>query len=172
MASPVTPGTTAQAPRRRLEPWPLVIIGFFVVVFAANAAFIYLATDTFNGVVVEKHYEKGLAFNQVLEAQRRQNALGWLALVDIGAIKLQQPGTLVMRVSDEQGRPVTGLSGQGMLFRPVASGHDQELRWVEAAPGRYEAVLTLPLPGRWDVKSILKSAGGDEFRHAFRIDLR
>lgn len=56
--------------RDRLIPWYFVMA--FLVVFAVNGLFIYLATSTNRGVVTENAYEKGLAFDRIVEASRKR----------------------------------------------------------------------------------------------------
>ena len=67
---------------RRFGPdgWiPMIFVGGFLVIAAVNGVMIWLAVDTFTGIATERHYEKGLAYNQALAAAEVQAALGWTA---------------------------------------------------------------------------------------------
>ncbi len=56
----------------RLIPWYFVMA--FLVVFAVNGVFIYLATSTHPDVVTENAYEKGLAYDRIVEEVRQHKA--------------------------------------------------------------------------------------------------
>lgn len=53
------------------------MIGFFTVIFIANAIFLHLAWKSFPGVVTETAYEDGLAYNDAIAASREQAARDW-----------------------------------------------------------------------------------------------
>ncbi|MBF0186839.1 MAG: FixH family protein [Magnetococcales bacterium] len=146
---------------RRFEPWPWAIVAFFVVVFLANAVFVYLSQATWNGLVTDKHYEKGLAFNQVLDAQRRQDALGWQARWIPEPLNAGQPSTLLYRLNDLDGTPISGAEVSVLFFRPVKEGDDFTVTLREERPGHYTGEATPPLPGVWDL-SITTQRGEDK----------
>ncbi len=153
------------------EPWPLAIILFFVVVFIVNAIFIHLAQSSWNGVVTENHYEKGLAYNQVIEAQRRQEALGWRGrLIENQSTVVDGKRSLIFVLTDRSGQPVRQGLVTGRLQRPIRSDHDRSFLMNEIEPGRYQAKLAFPLPGAWDVKIEAKTADGP-FRFNRRIQV-
>jgi len=135
---------TISAPLKdRLIPWYFVM--FFVVVFAVNGVFIYLATSTQSGLVTEQAYEKGLAYNQTISKAATNQALGWhaeMSLTDTG---------LALRLTDGQGSPIIGAKVQARFIRPASSGHDMSHTMAELESGRYIANITLPLKGQWDV---------------------
>ncbi|MBF0285818.1 MAG: FixH family protein [Magnetococcales bacterium] len=166
--NPTVPSSSPPAEGRRIEPWLAAIFGLFFVVFIANGTLVYLANSSWNGVTVKHAYDEGLAYNQVLAAQQAQEALGWKAELDGGGLRPGAAGTLSFRLLDRSGQPVTGAVVSGILFRPVHEGVDQPLTFVESAPGSYQAALTPPLPGWWDVKLTAKAPGG-EFRYAQRL---
>lgn len=63
----------AKAPLRdRLIPW--YFVGAFAVVFVVNMFFVYNAVHTHRGLVTENPYEKGLAFDSIVETVREQKA--------------------------------------------------------------------------------------------------
>ncbi|MBF0190759.1 MAG: FixH family protein [Magnetococcales bacterium] len=167
MMQPVTPDPSRK-PVFRLEPWPTAIVLFFVVVVVVNLIFIRLSMTTWNGVVTEGAYDKGVAYNQVLKAQREQDALGWRVTVDESALRVGQEGTLQLSILDRQGSPVAGARVEGELTRPGQKELDRTFSMTEQRPGVYEARLHLSLPGLWDLKWRIDGAGG-EYRLARRI---
>lgn len=154
----------------RLEPWPTAIVLFFVVVVGINLLFIRLSATSWTGLVTEKAYDKGLAFNQSVRAQERQDELGWQAALETSGLTVGRESRLTMTLKDRSDRPVTGLTFRGTLFRPVQQGMDQTFELREEEPGRYAARLSPPLPGWWEVRLTGQHPGG-EYRFAQRIQL-
>lgn len=157
------------SPARRLEPWPIVIIIFFLVVFAANGVLVYLSQSTWNGLITEDAYNKGVTFNQALQAQRQQEALGWQVRVATGKLVSGQQARLLLTLLDREGHPLTGVQAQGVLFRPVREGRDQPLIFTEESPGVLVAMVTPPLPGSWDIKVRITHGEQPEYRLAQRV---
>jgi len=128
----------------------LGLIAMFGIVIAVNLVFVFYALDTFTGVTTANPYQEGLAYNKVLAARDAQRDLGWQ-----GAVEADNLGggrdRIILTLSDGAGRPLTGLSLDGSLRRPVHEGSDQALVWEEAAPGRYSAEVSLPERGNWDL---------------------
>src|SRR4051794_15207153 len=59
----------------RFIPW--IFVAGMLTVVAVNGALIYFATTTWSGMAINHAYDRGLAYNQVLAAAARQEALGW-----------------------------------------------------------------------------------------------
>lgn len=155
----------------RLEPWPTAIVLFFVVVVAVNVVFIRLSMTSWTGVVTEGAYDKGVAFNKVLQAQKVQDALGWRVTLDDSALLAGADGVLRLEVLDRQGGAVAAARVTGQLVRPIQQGNDLTFTMTESRPGHYEAPLHIALPGVWDLKLHVEGAGG-EYRLARRIQTR
>jgi len=51
---------------------PLYFVAFFVVIAIFDGIFVYLATSTHSGVVTENAYQKGLNYNQYIDAYNQQ----------------------------------------------------------------------------------------------------
>ncbi|MBF0124793.1 MAG: FixH family protein [Magnetococcales bacterium] len=131
-------------------PWLWAAIAFFSVVMMANAALIYLANSSWTGLTTVGHYQQGLNFNRVLQAQQAQEQLGWqpsLQWMDQGRQLL-----LVLSLRDRAGQPVTGVQIEGALYRPAQEGYDQTWSLHEQGAGRYETQVVVPLPGVWEVR--------------------
>jgi uncharacterized protein YqcC (DUF446 family) len=70
-----SPGLSAPLRRDAWIPWVFVIA--MAIVIAVNAVMVSFALGSWNGLVVDRSYERGLQYNQILAAQRQQDALGW-----------------------------------------------------------------------------------------------
>lgn len=154
----------------RLEPWPLAIVLFFLVVFVVNAVFISLSMRTWTGLVTDGAYVKGLAFNQVLHAQHQQDALGWQIKLDSTGLSVGQEGELIVTISDRNGQPISKAEVKGLLFRPIQQAMDRSFVMSGQQPGQYKATVLIPLPGQWDVK-LQAVVGSDSYRYVHRIHL-
>jgi nitrogen fixation protein FixH len=117
----------------------LILSGFFTIVFAVNAYFIWAALSTHSGVVANEPYRKGLRYNERIAAAERQANLGWR-----DEIMLAPDGRrLVIILRDAAGSPVRGLALVATLGRPATTRDDVALALDEASPGRYEAAIGL-----------------------------
>jgi nitrogen fixation protein FixH len=158
------------ATKFRLEPWPTAIVLFFVVVVAVNLLLVRFSQTSWTGLVTEGAYKKGLAFNKTLEAQQAQEALGWEVLLDTSPLRVGAAGHLRLSLRDRQGAPLPGAQIQGVLFRPVHQGVDQPFTMREEQPGLYNASLSVPMPGHWEVRLEMTAPAG-HYRHVQRIQL-
>jgi nitrogen fixation protein FixH len=138
-------GTVAMRQRRSLIPW--LFVAAMGLVVAVNGVMITLAVRTFTGLAVSDPYEEGLAYNRVLEAQTRQDQLGWRL-----ALRQEAGGVLTLAAQDAEGRPLEGLQVQARLVRPVEPLPDMPLSFAPASDGRYRATLPAPRAGQWDVQ--------------------
>lgn len=139
--------------RGRWIPW--CFVGGMALVILVNAVLIYAAISTFTGVTVGRAYDRGRAYNHVLEEAQRQEALGWR-----GAVALSG-GVLTLAVDDRDGAPVAGRA-VGMLLRPL-DGTTLALDLAAAGPGRFIAAAEGLRPGQWEARLTLYGAGGARF---------
>lgn len=132
----------------------------FGAVLSVNLVMIWLALETWPGLVSHTAYQDGLDFNRVLQSGERQDELGWKVLVEA------PDGVVELTVTQADGGPVTGLSMVGTAYRPAAEGNDITLDLREVAPGRYRAGDVLPLDGNWTI--LVDAMLGDEPYHIER----
>ncbi|MBF0455580.1 MAG: FixH family protein [Magnetococcales bacterium] len=158
-----------QHPKRRFEPWPTAIVLFFLVVFAANAVMVILGIDSWPGLVSNNHYEQGLAYNQVINAQKAQDKMGWQVQLHANNLQANQTGLLSLLLLDREGEPVKGAQVEGVLFRPLGEGSDITFLLLETEPGHYATTITPSKPGAWDVKISAKKTAKADFRYVERI---
>lgn len=154
--------------RARLHAWfgdsrwiPWSFVAFFLVIFAADAVMVTLAVRSWTGLSTVNAYEKGLAFNEALLANRAQAELGWQGELSF-APKGRASGLLTLELHEQDGRPVQG-DVIAHIRRPTSEGHDLTLPLVAHGSGLYTADLDLPLLGQWDVR-VVASRGDDVFR--------
>ena len=119
-------------------------LGFFGLISAVNAGFVYMAVKTNTGVITERAYEKGLAYNSLLAAARAQPSFQDKMTFN--------GGVLQWTLKDAGGNAVQGGSAVAFLVRPVQEGHDFSVRLTETSPGVYEATPQFPLHGLWTAR--------------------
>lgn len=141
-----------------------MFIAFFAVVVTVNMIMFRAATSTFGGVETDSAYKVGLAYNDQLEAARKQAALGWRvdAKVDGEHVSLT--------VRDRDGQIVPGLDGDVLLAWPADRRLDRKGVISARDGGRYDVTLDKPLPpGQWDVVVNLRQKGERVFQSKNRI---
>jgi nitrogen fixation protein FixH len=156
---------TILRPRRgfRITGWHFLamIVGFFAVVIGVDVTFAVIAYRTHPGEVSVTPYEDGLVYNKKIAQMRTQEALGWRAAAG------PEAGKVVVLVEDAQHRPIPGLTLSGKLERPATEAGRIVPRFVETAPGRYEA-QERGLTGAWD----LTAEAHDRAGHSFELERR
>lgn len=149
-------------PRRsRWIPW--VFVGAMLLVLVVNVGMVVSALTTFTGVTTGRAYDKGRAYNHVLEEAARQDALGWRGTVVVEARALR------LAVQDRAGLPVAGRI-EGVLHRPM-DGLRLPLALAADAAG-WSADLAAAQPGLWEVQATLTDAEGHRLDIRQRVVLR
>ncbi|HMB78297.1 MAG TPA: FixH family protein [Kiloniellaceae bacterium] len=148
----------------------LLLLSFFGLMMAVNAAFVYFAVESFSGLETEHAYLKGLDYNTTLRAAAAQRALGW-------QVELSQEGALLdphiaLHYRDSAGQPLDGLSVTLELRRPTTEAFDATLVMAPEGPGRYGAVVHFPEEGAWILRSTASQEDGTPYFQEHRLWLK
>ncbi len=121
----------------QIKGWHVLagLIAFFGVIIAVNVIFITQATRTFPGESVSHPYEKGIRYNETLEARAQTQKEGWKA-----SISIAENNTVEVQIDNKEG-PVDGLDVSVRLFWPGLPHADQNLKLLPSGPGQYRAKL-------------------------------
>jgi nitrogen fixation protein FixH len=130
------------------------LCGFFGVIFAVNAIFVYAAEKTFSGGDTSDPYRKGLNYNATLRASERQAERGWQTDIAYDA----KTGRLALNFVDKSALPITGLGVNATLSRAATDQEDRRVVMVETSPGVYAATVNLA-PGLWVLSAASHKAG-------------
>lgn len=125
-----------------------IFLCFFGFITAVNGVFIYFAMESWPGLGTQDAYRKGLAYNQTLEAAQRQQALGWQSAIKF-KLSSQLAGTLSVQLSDKDKKGLTDLTVSVQLARPIHENFDQTVSLKHQGSGLYQAIVELPMKGRW-----------------------
>lgn len=129
-------------------PW--YFVGFFLVLFCLDGVFVYLATSSHTGVVEESSYQRGLEYNDRVEAANAQERLGWQS-----GLVYSADGHLTLTLTTKEGAPIEGAQVTAQFFRPTQAGGDIVLRLTGEGNGNYGAAIK-PSAGQWDVRVFAK----------------
>ena len=168
---------------RGLHWGPALIGGFFIVVVVLGAVFIAVAeygvspalfcwllpeariqrevSSVFPGVVAHDFHKKEALYNEYLQQVERQRQRGWQVrkgwLTDPVA---GEPAVFRVEARTRTGEPLAGATVTGRFLRPSGSALDVVFELAEREPGVYEAALTLPTAGAWNL--VLQIRHGEE----------
>ncbi len=116
-------------------------VTFFGFIAAVNAVMITLAVRTYSGAVTEHPYEKGLAYNQVVEAEQKQEALGWKGSIDY------KNSVLRFTLLDKNNHPIHAQKVSATIVRPTRQGMDFSVDLKDA-----ETPVNFPAKGSWEIR--------------------
>lgn len=150
---------SAAVSRGRWIPWTYA--GGMLVVIAVNAVLITAAFRSFPGLVVQRPYDRGIAYNDQLRQSRAQTELGWTVL------PRYEPGRLTVRVLDARGVPVDALVVRATLSRPLEAGSVITASLSPSADGYTSGIEPLR-HGQWDI-ALDVSKAGENYRSLYRI---
>jgi nitrogen fixation protein FixH len=132
-------------------------VAFFGFIAAVNAVMVTIALRTHSGVVTDHPYEKGLAYNQVVEAQEKQEALGWKSDIHYAN------GRLHFTLQDKENKVIHPDKATATITRPTQQGMDFKV----TLQGR-ETAIDFPAKGLWEVR--IDAAYQDvQYQHTKRI---
>lgn len=160
--------TGLQDKQTRRDLWiPTVFVLFFVALAGLQAWFVMLAQSTFTGVVTDQRY--GLRHLDK-DTEARDAALGWKADLLYGAAG-PLAVTLRLDLKDVTGKPLVLDRIRATAERATKFPQVLPVVFRAIAPGRYRAEMSLPLAGKWTVRTVL-NAGGDEIERIDAIEVQ
>ncbi|MCE3255810.1 MAG: fixH [Rickettsiaceae bacterium] len=150
-------------------PWFFAI--FFSTFIIVDIIYITIAEKTWRGVYTEDGYQKGLKYNQSIEAVKNQENLGWDLQIKYQPTK-NKAGTLQVDLLDKNHERITDAIVTAKIRRPVQEGADFSLPLkFDPATSSYKSAIEFPLIGQWDLEIIAKK-NGDIYQQVKRIVVR
>lgn len=119
------------------------IIGLSAVIGA-----VVVGIRTFDGTVVDKPYERGLAYDAVHHAKE---ASGWNTEILSKDLTIGM-NDILLSVIDRNGRPVTNVEVTVVISRPSSTSYDKTYTAAATERGLFRITADLPLYGYWDTK--------------------
>jgi len=145
-------------------------LGFFGLVFAANAVLVKAATSTFGGVQTNSSYKAGLVFEQDIARAEQQDALHWQVQ---GKLSRSGAGEAALDLSarDAKSIPLAGLTAHARLAHPADERLDHAIALDTIGAGQFRGVAQAQ-PGQWDLIVDLYRGETRVFRSRSRVTLR
>jgi nitrogen fixation protein FixH len=149
--------------------WPLLIVLLSAIVLVPNAVLVYLATNDPSFAVEEDYYQKALAWDETMDQERRNEALGWS--VDVGFAP-GDPGRVRVHADllDRDGRAIDGAAVQIAMFHNARASNILTAAMVPDDDGGYVASLPLRRPGLWELRFEIVH-GDDRFTETLAREL-
>lgn len=144
---------------------PYIFFVFFAVIFAVNFFYIYISQKTWRGLATDDAYQKGLHYNQILEAEKKQKELGWKMTISYRNLG-ENKGVLEIDLKDKNSQKISDAEIEVNFKRPTQEGKDfsQKLKFRD---GVFKADISFPLKGQWDFE-IRAVRGEDVFQETDR----
>lgn len=135
-----------------------------------NGIFILVANLTNPGTVTDEAYEKGLAYNRVVEQAQAQHKLGWHHKL---VVRLEAGGKqrVVLRLRTKDNDLLVQAGAMIRFYRPVKDGLDFDVPLKETRQGTYLALVPFPEPGIWDAYIAVRK-GEEVYRAHERVIIR
>ena len=129
--------------------WPLAIAGVLAVTVVANVVLLRAASGPDAATPEPDYYRRALAWDSTQAERARSARLGWRSSSEFTVAD----GTTHVRVTlrDSLGVAVRGASVTATGVHNLAPTRPEHWTLVETDPGRYEAAVSLPHGGRWEV---------------------
>lgn len=143
----MTPATVVAVLPWYRQRWPWLLMLGPAIVVVAGFVTLWLAITSFDGLVADDYYKRGLGINRTLERAERAAALGLVAIIDVdagGAARVALSSTVV----DLKAAPaLLRLT----LLHPTRAGADRRIDMQRGADGSYRGQAGILPPGRWRV---------------------
>jgi nitrogen fixation protein FixH len=137
----------------------LLILGVLMLYLGVNGVMFWFSLHSGTDLVAKDYYSRAERYNDTIAAEAASRATGWRARVTADSAA---DGALTLVVADAAGRPVTGLTGEALAYRPSDAALDQALALSElpGQPGAYRLRFARPARGLWEVSLDLRADGG------------
>ncbi|MGB9151678.1 MAG: FixH family protein [Alphaproteobacteria bacterium] len=148
------PTQSLPKPSDRWIPW--YIFGFFGLLIIILVPMAIIAVRTNTGIVTDNPYEKGLAYNNSIQAEQRQEALKWQGHLTVETLASSNVKA-TFSLADASGAPLDKADVKLWFVRPTQDGIDRNMALHERSGGQYSAEFSLPVRGLWEARvSVMK----------------
>lgn len=156
--------------KRKGWVWPVAIALVLLLSAGSNIAVMLVARNDLSFAIEPDYYQKALHWDEVMEQEQRNLALGWSidARIELGSES--RPGRVVILIRDSSGHAVDGAQVQAVAFHNARAAQRLSTTLHEEAPGTYTATLDADRPGLWDVAATAMR-GRDLFVETVRLNV-
>jgi nitrogen fixation protein FixH len=142
----------------------VLVVTVFALYLGVNGVMFWVSLHAGPDLVSKDYYARAERYDDQMAAEAENRATGWRTRLSAGT------ETVTLAVTDAQGKPVTGLTGDAKAYRPSDAALDQALALSEAAeaPGTYRLRFARPARGLWKISLDLRAPGG-RLDETFRV---
>jgi nitrogen fixation protein FixH len=137
----------------------VIILGLTAVIGA-----IFIGVKSFDGVVTDHPYEKGLLWD---ETERKRSELGWRVEIQNTEFTTGD-NTVVIFVLDRNNMPLAHAEASLSISRPATATFNKKFDIILISDGMFSARLNFPVFGYWDIR-ISVSSGGESLLFEKRV---
>jgi nitrogen fixation protein FixH len=157
--------------KNKYKAIPYFFLFFFLTFITVDIAYIFVAEKTWRGLATEDGYQKGLKYNDTIEAVKEQKQLGWKLQIKYqpSASKI---GNLQVTLTDKTGKIIRDAILTANIRRPVQEGKDfsVDLKFNNKT-SIYQSTIEFPLIGQWDIEIVAKK-GDDVYQDVKRLVIK
>lgn len=166
--NPKTPSDQKSISVKRIA-WIFAI--FFSTFIIVDIAYITVAEKTWRGLATEDGYQKGLKYNQTIEAVKEQKELGWKLQIKYQP-QVNKRGALLVELLDKNNQKINDAKLTANIKRPVQEGKDfaVDLKF-DTKTQNYNSTIEFPMIGQWDVEIVARK-NDDVYQDIKRLVIR
>jgi nitrogen fixation protein FixH len=137
--------------------WPIYLGGLLTMSIVACGALVWVATRPNSPRPIKGYYEAARSWDADAAVEDASRQLGWTVRYELPPDVPHvagMPRPVDVRVSDRDGKPVSGLAGRLFAVRPSDTRLNQtgSLTELPQQAGTYRTLVLLDEPGAWDLR--------------------
>ncbi len=154
------PSAHPKSERRSRRFWVAFICSFFVAQAVLWTFALRAVSNDPSHAVAEDYDRHASSWDDRRDAQRRSDALGWTAELQLADI--EGAPQVVLSLRDRTGLPIEGARVEVTAFHRARAAYKQRLALTESTAGDYSSPLRVTRAGRWRF-DVTATRGSDTF---------
>lgn len=144
------------------------VILFFIVIGLIDAFFILISKDSYPGTVTDNPYQKGLAYNDVLNKAALQELNKYR--IETGSSRLAESKLKYIITLRKSGTYISDAEVMLNIVRPLGEYKDFQIMLNNSGNGLYSSEISFPKEGQWEIRvSIVHN--GNSIYHKERVNV-
>lgn len=144
------------------------VLVFFIVIGLIDAFFIIISRNSYPGTVTDNPYQKGLAYNDVLNKSALQELNKYR--IETGSTRLPDGKLKYLITLRKAGAYVSDAEVMLNIVRPLGEYKDFQIMLNNSGNGLYSSEISFPKEGQWEIRvSILHN--GNSIYHKERVNI-